>query len=59
MMIQSHLLLLAIFSLFVSTVFAALMRDDVKEQLRLGMKMFGGMIVAAIVLGWLMFPFPI
>lgn len=58
-MLHSHLFLLTIFSLFVSTVFAALMRDEVKEQLTLGMKMFGGMIAAAIVLGWLMFPFPI
>jgi hypothetical protein len=57
--IHSHLLLLAVFSMFVSTVFATLMRDDVSEQLRLGLKMFGGMIAGAIVLGWLMYPFPI
>jgi hypothetical protein len=43
----------------VSIVFATLMRDEMDEQVRLGMKMFGGMIVTALVLGWLMYPFPI
>jgi hypothetical protein len=57
--IESHLFLLVIFSLFVSIVFAVLMRDDVHEQIKLGMKMFGGMVVAAIILGWLMYPFPV
>jgi hypothetical protein len=58
-MMQSHFVLIVTFSLLVSTVFAALMREDAKEQLTLGAKMFGGMITAAIVLGWLMYPFPI
>jgi hypothetical protein len=53
-MMQSHFVLIVTFSLLVSTVFAALMREDAKEQLTLGAKMFG-----AIVLGWLMYPFPI
>ena len=35
------------------------MREDAGEQVRLGAKMFGGMVAAALVLGWLMFPFPI
>jgi hypothetical protein len=58
-MMQSHFVLIVTFSLLVSTVFAALMREDAKEQLTLGAKMFGGMITAAIALGWLMYPFPI
>jgi hypothetical protein len=58
-MAQSHFLLLLIFSLFVSIVFAALMREEATEQLKFGMKMFGGLVVAAIILGWLMYPFPI
>jgi hypothetical protein len=56
---QSHVFLLAVFSLFVSVVFAALLRDDVKEQATLAAKMFGGMLAAAIALGWLMYPFPL
>jgi hypothetical protein len=55
----SHFLLLVVFSLFVSVVFAALMRDTVDEQARLGGKLFGGLVLAAIVLGWLMYPLPI
>jgi hypothetical protein len=58
-MLNSHLLLLVVFAFCVSIVFAALMRDDMDEQVRLGMKMFGGMIVTALILGWLMYPFPI
>ena len=56
---QSHFVLMLVFSLCVSAVFAGLMREDVGEQARLGAKMFGGMIAAAVVLGWLMLPFPI
>ncbi len=55
----SHFLLLVIFSFFVSLVFAMLMRDEPREQLRLGLFLFGGFIVAAIALGWLMYPFPL
>ena len=56
---SSHLLLLVIFALLVSAVFAALSRDEPREQLRTGAMMFGGFIAAAIVLGWLMFPLPL
>jgi heme A synthase len=57
--VSSHLLLLVIFALLVSAVFAALSRDDPREQLRTGAMMFGGFIAAAIVLGWLMYPLPL
>jgi hypothetical protein len=56
---QSHFVLMLIFSLCVSAVFAGLMREDARQQLTLGAKMFGGMAVAALILGWLMLPFPI
>jgi hypothetical protein len=58
-MMQSHFVLMLVFSFFVSTVFAGLMREDSREQLMLGAKMFGGMAAAALILGWLMLPFPI
>ena len=48
-----------VFALCVSAVFAALLREDTREQVIVGAKMFGGMVAAALVLGWLMFPFPI
>lgn len=55
----SHLLLLIVFALPVSAVFAALSRDEPREQLRTGAMMFASFVAAAIVLGWLMYPLPI
>jgi hypothetical protein len=55
----SHFLLMSLFSFFVSVVFAVLMRDEPREQLRLGGLMFGGFLAGGIVLGWLMYPFPL
>jgi hypothetical protein len=57
--VTSHFLLLLLFAALVSAVFAALSRDDPREQLRSGAVMFGGFVGAALVLGWLMFPFPL
>jgi hypothetical protein len=56
---RSHLLLLAVFAFFVSLVFALLAKDEPVEQLRFGGLMFAGFLVSAIVLGWLMYPFPV
>jgi hypothetical protein len=56
---RSHFLLLTIFAFFVSLVFATIARDRPGEQLRLGGLMFAGFVAAAIVLGWLMYPFPL
>ena len=55
----SHFLLLVLFSLLVSTVFAVLMRDDPRTQLRTGAMMFSGLVGAAVVFGWLMYPLPL
>ena len=56
---RSHLLLLIIFAFFVSLVFAVIAKDDVREQVRFGGMMFGGFLASALVLGWLMYPFPL
>jgi hypothetical protein len=58
-MMHSHLLLLILFAFFVSLTFALLTKDEVSEQLRFGGLLFGGFVIAAIVLGWLMYPFPL
>ena len=55
---HSHFLLMTLFAFFVSLVFAAIAKDDVREQVRFGGLMFVGFIVVAIVVGWLMYPFP-
>jgi len=57
-MIASHLLILLIFSCLVSTVFATLLRDDLKSRVRFGGIVFGTFVLSAFVAGWLMYPFP-
>ena len=56
---HSHLFLLVLFALFVSLVFAVIARDDAREQIKLGGLMFAGFLASAIVLSWLMYPFPL
>lgn len=55
----SHIGLMAVFAFFVSVVFATIAKDTPREQLRLGAKMFGTFIGAAIVLGWVLRLFPL
>lgn len=55
----SHFLVMALFALIVSAVFAVLMRDEPRQQIRTAGLMWGGFVVAAYLLGWLMFPFPL
>jgi hypothetical protein len=55
----SHLGLLLLFAMFVSVVFATLMRDEPRDQLLFGLRLFGGFVAAALVIGWLMYPLPL
>jgi hypothetical protein len=57
--VTSHFGLIVLFSVFVSLVFGVLLRDEPREQIRTGVMMFGGFIGTALVLGWLMYPFPL
>ena len=57
--VASHLLLLSLFSFFVALVFAVLMKEQPREQLRFGAMIFGGFLLSALVLGWVMYPFPL
>lgn len=56
---SDHFLLLALFALFVSVVFGVLLRDEPKDQARLGGMMFGAFLATAFVLSWLMYPLPL
>jgi len=56
---HSHILLLVVFALLVSAVFAALTKDNPREQFQFGALLFGGFLVSALALGWLMYPFPL
>jgi hypothetical protein len=55
----SHVALLVLFALFVSVIFAVLLRDQPSEQLRFGVRLLAGFVGAALVLGWLMYPLPL
>jgi heme A synthase len=57
--VTSHFLLLLLFAFLVSIVFAALMRDDPRQQVRTAGMMFLGFVATAVVLGWLMYPLPL
>jgi hypothetical protein len=57
--VASHFLLLVLFALLVSVVFAVLMKDEPREQVRFGGLLFAGFVASALVLGWLMYPFPL
>lgn len=55
----SHVGLMAVFALFVSTVFATIMRDEPIEQARLGARMLAAFIGGAVLVGWLLYPLPL
>ena len=55
----SHLGLLILFALFVSVIFAVLMRDDPTEQRVFGLLLFAGFVGAAIGLSWVMYFLPL
>jgi hypothetical protein len=50
---------MVVFAVFVSIVFATLMRDNPREQVTFGARLFGAFVLAGVVLGWLLFPFPL
>jgi len=56
--VSTHLGAMMLFSLFVSVVFATLMRDNPTAQVRLGLRLFGGLVGGGILAGWLLYPLP-
>ena len=55
----SHLGLMALFSLFVSVVFATLMREEPAEQARFAARLFVAFVGAGILAGWVLYPLPL
>jgi hypothetical protein len=52
---MTHLGMMCLYAACLGAVFAALLRDDPKAQLRLGAQVFGALVVGAYAAGWLMF----
>jgi hypothetical protein len=57
--VTTHLGLMFVFAAFVSVAFAALMRDEPRDQLRFGARLFAAFMLTGIVLGWLLYPLPL
>lgn len=55
---MSHFLLMVVYSLLVSVFFAALWRRQRRAQVTLFLQLFFGMVLGALALAWLMYPFP-
>jgi hypothetical protein len=55
----SHLVVMLVFAALVSLVFAVLLKDEPTEQVRLGGLLFGAFVGTGVVLGWILFPFPL
>ena len=54
---MTHFAIMAIFAGCVSIVFGTLLRVEPREQLRLGLCIFGALVVGAVAVGWLMLLF--
>jgi hypothetical protein len=57
--VTTHLGLMALFSIYVSVAFAALMRDTPGDQIRFGLRLFAGFMAAGIAIGWVLYPLPL
>jgi len=55
----SHVELMAAYALLLSAFFAILWRRELREQWKLFLQLFIGLIAGAIALAWLMYPFPL
>jgi cytochrome bd-type quinol oxidase subunit 2 len=56
--VLSHFLLMVLYALIVSLFFTLLWRRERKEQIRLFLQIFLGMVGGGLLVAWLMYPFP-
>jgi cytochrome bd-type quinol oxidase subunit 2 len=56
--VLSHFLLMVLYALIVSLFFTFLWRRERKEQIRLFLQIFIGMVGGGLLVAWLMYPFP-
>lgn len=53
-----HFAAMVIFAFLASVVFAVLGRNTTRERVRYGIKSFVLFVGIAVLLGWIMYPFP-
>ena len=51
----SHLGVMILFAACVAIVFGTLLRDNPRDELRLAGRIFGGLMIGAYVVGWIMY----
>lgn len=54
----SHFLLMVLYALLVSVFFTLLWRRERKDQVKLFLQLFLGMVGGGLLVAWLMYPFP-
>jgi cytochrome bd-type quinol oxidase subunit 2 len=54
----SHFLLMVLYALLVSLFFTLLWRRGRREQIKLFLQIFLGMVGGGLLVAWLMYPFP-
>ena len=55
---MSHFFLMILYALIVSLFFTALWRRERREQVKLFLQLFLGMVGGGLLVAWLMYPFP-
>jgi hypothetical protein len=53
-----HLMLLVLDALLIAVFFSFLWKRNGRERLTYFLKVFGALVLGAIALGWIMYPFP-
>lgn len=51
----THLGVMILFAACVSAVFGTLLRDETRDQVRLGGRIFAALVLGAYAVGWLMY----
>jgi hypothetical protein len=47
--------MMVVFAACVAAVFGTLLRDQPRDQLRLGLRVFAGLVLGAYALGWILY----
>jgi cytochrome bd-type quinol oxidase subunit 2 len=56
--VLSHFFLMVVYALLVAVFFTALWRRERREQVKLFLQLFLGMVGGGLLVAWLMYPFP-
>ncbi len=55
---MSHFLVMVLYAAFIGVFFAVLWRRELRAQVKLFLQIFLGLVLGALALAWLMYPFP-